>query len=263
MERDKQRVMKALFALLVIATLFGVVGTIQMMRAGSNGEPGATISVTGKGEVSAIPDVATFNFSVVTDAKDASTAQEENAKSINAILGFLKDEGVLDKDIQTSNYSTYPQYEYIQTQIYCVTYPCPQPPGKQELKGYQTRQTVEVTVRNTEHTGTLLSGVGERGATDMSGIRFTIDDEDGLIREARQKAIDEAQEKAHQLAKDLDVRLVRIVSYYENENNYLYRDGYAGIAYSEDSVSVPKAVPEIPTGENIITRTVNITYEIR
>ena len=262
MEHDKKRVMKALFALLVVATLFGVVGTIKVIGAGGDRIAEATISVSGTGEVTAIPDVATFTFSVMEEAKDVATAQTAAAEKTNAILAFLEDEGIEDADIKTTGYNVYPRYDYVQREIQCITYPCVQPGGEQVLRGYQVTQSVTVTVRETDEAGTLLSGVGSRGATNVSGLSFTIDDEDALVREARQKAINDAKEKAERLADDLDVRLVRIVSFNESGGDYYPRYDYA---YAEDAMATKAGgvSPEIPVGENTITRTVHIVYEIR
>ena len=49
-----------------------------------------TISVTGKGEVFATPDIATFNFTVESKETDASMAQTKAAEKVNAIIAYLK-----------------------------------------------------------------------------------------------------------------------------------------------------------------------------
>src|SRR5690606_38170187 len=100
------------------------------------------------------------------------------------------------------------------------------------------------------------------GVTDIYGPNFTVDDETELKREARQKAIEDARAKARQLADDLDVRLVRVVSFSENGGGY-YPMFARGAAMDMAVSSEAKAAPELPTGENTITSYVTITYEIR
>ncbi|HXK39099.1 MAG TPA: SIMPL domain-containing protein, partial [Candidatus Paceibacterota bacterium] len=136
-------------------------------------------------------------------------------------------------------------------------------PGKQVLVGYEVSQTLSVKVRDTKMAGDLLSGVGSRGATEVSGLSFTIDDEDALKAEARDKAIAQAKSKAEVLAKSLGVSLVRVVGFYENEGGMpIYAYGLGGDERMMTS-SAPKASPEIPVGQNKIVSNVSVTYEIR
>ncbi len=215
-----------------------------------------TITVEGEGEVFARPDVATFNFGVTAEAADASAAQEQSALAMNEITSYLTEQGIADGDIKTTNYNLSPRYEYVQRdgQI-CGPGFCP--PGERQLAGYTVNQTIEVKLRDTENAGNVISGVGERGATDISGLRFTIDDESALQAEARANAIADAQEKARQLADDLDVRIVKLRGFWEN-NQPQY--GYGGDGRMMESASV---APDVPTGENTITSRVSVTYEIR
>lgn len=234
---------------------------MELRYIGAGIHPTNVISIEGKGEVISIPDLALFTFSVVERAKTVAEAQEAATKKINAALEYLDDQGVEEKDIKTTGYNVYPQYEW--QDIRCVSYPCPQ--GKNVLIGYEVRQSVEVKVRDTKEAGDLLSGVGERGASEVSGLTFTIDDEEGLKAKAREMAIEDAKKKVELLSKQLGVRVVRVVSFNENAGYplppiYYARDaamGFGGVANES------KSSPEIPSGENTITSFVTVTYEIR
>lgn len=219
-----------------------------------------TISVHGEGEVLAKPDVGSFSFSVRAEGKDAGEAQSKSAESINAIMGFLKESGVEEKDIKNTNYYLSPKYSYEYDMRPCAYGYCP--PSEPKIDGYEVTQTITVKVRDLSKTGTLVSGVGERGATDMSSLEFTIDDSSTLKAQAREKAIADAREKAKVLADNLDVRLGRMVSFWENQDSGypmpLYGMGGAEMAMSKDM-----AIPEMPTGESSTMVTVDITYEIR
>lgn len=216
------------------------------------------ISVSGEGEVFAKPDIATFSFSVYAEGDDATTAQNSSAEAINAITAYLGDQGIEDRDIKTVNYYLSPRYEYLETICnrngYC-------PPGERVLRGYEVNQTIQVKVRDTEKAGELISGVGTLGATDISGLQFTIDDETALMSQAREKAIQDAEEKARQLAADLGVRIVRMTGFYENSGPMPYAYGKGGVMMetAQDSANAPS----VPTGENSIISNVTITYEIR
>lgn len=220
-----------------------------------------TISVTGEGEVFAVPDLATFSVSVEVEKKDVKTAQDEATKKVNDIIGYLKSAGVAEKDIKTASYNVSPQYDWIQSPCDARGY-CPG--GKQNLRGYIVSQMLEVKVRETDAAGEVLAGVGSRGATHVSGLSFTIDDEDALKAQARGDAIKDAEEKAEKLADQLGVTLVRIVGFSENGGGY-----YPPIAYmARDSKAsmggaMQESAPELPVGENKISSNVSITYEIR
>jgi len=219
----------------------------------------ATISITGEGEVTAVPDIGEFNFSVATHGKDATTAQEESATKINAILAYLGENEVEKEDVKTENYNLRPKYRYEQKICEAGQF-CPR---EQVQDGFDVNQTVRVKVRDVDNSGTLIAGVGDLGATNISSLQFTIDDTDVLKEKARELAIAEAKEKAQILANDLGVRLVRIVSYHENSGGQPYPYGMGGDVMMAKAESSFDQAPSLPTGENVIKSTVNITYQVR
>lgn len=260
-------IVKVAAAALAMLALFLLIQSVKALKefryVGSGVAASNTISVSGMGEVFAVPDIATFSVSVQEEAKEVETAQETATNKTNAIIEYLTQEGIEERDIQTQEYSVYPQYDYLQDSTREGIYT----PGRQVLRGYQVSQTISVKVRDTEKAGELLSGVGSRGATNVSGLSFTIDDEDALKAEARQKAIDDAKAKADELAAQLGVNVVRVVGFYEDSGGYLpYAYGKGGVAMdmavrSEAGQAAP--APDLPVGENKIVSNVQITYEIR
>lgn len=216
-----------------------------------------TVSVTGRGEVFAKPDIATFNFSVMVDADNAVSAQEQSAQTINKITSFVREQGVEERDIKTLSYDVSPKYEY--SNVPCTQYYCP--PGDSKLVGYTANQTIEIKVRDTAKAGELISGVGGQGATNVSGLTFKIDDEESLKREAREMAIQDAKENAEKLADDLDVRLVRFMNFWEETGPYPYYGGMGGEMMAADAAY--RTAPALPTGENTISSNVTLVYEIR
>lgn len=250
---------------LALLALFLLAATIYAFKSihyvGSGVSASNTISVDGEGEVFAVPDTATFSVTVQERAKDVATAQSAATKKNNDIIAYLKAQGVEAKDIQTADYNVQPQYEYSNgacTSGYCQ-------PGKQTLVGFEVTQTLSIKVKDTNKAGDLLSGVGSKGASSVSGLSFTIDDKDKLEADARDKAIAKAKQKADALANALGVSIVRIVGFSENANTPY---GYArGAVMAMDAGSSAKAEaapsPELPMGQNKITSNVNITYEIR
>ena len=255
--------MMAATALGVLALFLtvGVVSELKGLRFIGTGVPATnTISVSGQGEVFAVPDLATFSVTIRERAKEVGGAQDTATEKGNDIIAYLKQAGVEEKDIKTADYSVYPQYEWKAEACPVGSY-CPG--GEQILVGFEVSQTLSVKVRDTKKAGDLLSGVGSRGASEVSGLSFTIDEEDTLKAEARGMAIKDAQTKAEALASDLGVRLVRVVGFYENDYGYPvpYAYGMGGdIAVRSEAA---KVAPEIPVGENKIVSSVSVTYEIR
>lgn len=253
-----------LLLVLALAGLIAAFGayTYQTLKTAKYQYMGpTTINVRGEGEVMAKPDIGSFNFSVRAEGVDAAEAQAKSAEAINNILSYLKESGVEDKDVKTSNYNLYPTYDYGEDRVCAWGTYCP--PADPVIDGYEVSQMVTVKVRNLDQSGDLISGVGSRGATDISGLTFTIDDESELQAQAREMAIADAKEKAKELADDLDVRIVRMVSFYEEQN---YPTPYYGYGAAEMSLSrdmAMNAAPQMPTGESEITSAVNITYEIK
>jgi uncharacterized protein YggE len=247
---------------LALFLLIQSVKTLKEYRyVGSGVAASNTITVSGMGEVFAVPDRATFTVTVREEAAEVTTAQDKATEKANAIIAYLKGAGVEEKNIKTVNYNVNPKYEWEQSAS-CSSGYCP--PGKQTLVGFEVWQMIEVKVQDPKKAGELLTGVGGRGASEVSGLSFTIEDEDELKAEAREMAITEAREKAEALADQLGVKVVRVVGFYEDaygSPSPYY--GKGGIAM-DAALSVREATPpELPTGENKIMSNVNVTYEIR
>jgi len=260
---DNQKVQRASVWVLVLLAAFLAGKTLSefsgLRYVGTN--PGQSlISVSGKGEVVAVPDIATFSFSVEKESLLVADAQSEVAKRTNDILAFLKKNGIAEKDIQTQGYNIYPRYEYApktgdEASVYL-------PEGKRYLAAYVVSQSVSVKVRTLSDAGKFLSGIGELGATNISGLSFDFDKRDELVKEARDKAITEARAEAAKLAKSLGVRLVRLVSYGDGGGYPVYY-AKADISTAYGRGGGAASVPEIPVGEDKIISQVSLTYEIK
>lgn len=217
-----------------------------------------TISVTGEGEVMAVPDIGSFSFTVNEGGADAALALEASSKKVNEVIAALKEAGVAEKDIKTESYNLNPKYKY-------ETRPCPMGsycPQEQIEDGFEVSQTVAVKVRDLDKAGSLISLVGSKKVDNISSLSFTIDDDEVLKAEARALAIAQAKAKAVVLAKDLGVTLDEMVSYYEEENfgqPVPYAMGGDMKALSEVA---PSAAPQLPVGENTTRSRVSLTYRI-
>lgn len=207
-----------------------------------------TIDIVGEGKVSAQPTLAEVNLGLYSEGRDIPATQEDNAKKVNAIIAALKGMGIAEADMQTSNYSISPRYEYVD--------------GRQNIIGYSVSQNLSIKVRNLSQVGAVVSRAGELGSNQVNGVNFTIDEPSMIEQAARKEAIDDAEKKALELAKSLGVRLVRVVGFSESTPGtpvpmYAYR------AELDAAQSAPPVAPEIQPGQLDVKATVTVTYEIR
>jgi uncharacterized protein YggE len=264
------KVAKALAILIGILSIFILIKGVQALKEykfiGSGTTATNTIVVSGEGEAFAVPDIAEVRFTASKDAKTMQEAQKSVTDTANKALAYLKEQGIEEKDIKTQNYNAYPKYEWqTRAMMPCLAGQyCPPSDGKNVLVGYTVTETISVKIRDTEKAGTIVTGLGALGVTDISGPDFTVDDDEVIKAEARGEAIANAKDKAEALAKELGVKLVRIVNFSENGNNPypMYSMTSKDMAYGMGGAAVPEAAP-LPMGENKYTSNVTITYEIR
>jgi hypothetical protein len=248
--------------LIIMVIIFAIKEIKSIGYVGVNPNNTNTISVDGTGDAFAVPDVATFTFTVTENAKTVTLAQAQATARINSAMASVKAAGVADKDIQTTSYDINPHYDY--TSSACVYVPsgtsvCP--PGKSVLTGYDVSESIQVKVRDLTKAGDIFTSIGSLGVQNIGGLSFSVDSPDAVQSEARAKAIDNAKSKAGVLANSLGVSLVRIISFTENNNVP------GPIVYNTMSMAVPSAkvvsAPDISAGQQKVTDTVTITYEIK
>ncbi len=208
-----------------------------------------TFSVNGTGKITASPDIAVADIAINVEAATSVAAQDEANKKSKTVVQYLENAGIKTTDIKTSGYSIYPQYDYSA--------------GRTRIRGYQVMQSLTVKIRDLDKTNTIIDGVVDAGANQVSSVRFEIDDLDQLKAEAREEAIAEAQAKADELADQLDIKIGGIVSFYESNDQYPPMYGY-GMGGGADMVKVQSnPAPELPAGQNEVMVSVTITYQIQ
>ena len=202
-----KRFMDLLTIVVLIGVVIGVIGFFANLGNRSNtattpaNQQGLT--VTGEGMAYVTPDVAKIDFGVSTEAKNLADSQKANSEAIAKIKDALQAYNIEAKDIKTLYYTINPEYNYINNRA-------------PVLRGYTTRHTVRVTVRKLEDSDSVVQTLGTAGATEISQVQFTIDDPSDVQKEAREKAIDAAKEKAKQLANLSGAKLGRIISINES-----------------------------------------------
>ncbi|MGQ0486382.1 MAG: SIMPL domain-containing protein [Hyphomicrobiales bacterium] len=166
--------------------------------------PPRTISLTGHGEVKLAPDMALVAIGTVNQAATAAAALAANNASMAAVMAELKAAGIVEKDMQTSNFLVQPRYDYGNST---------QPP---RLVGYEVSNTLTVAVRNLDALGALLDRSVASGSNRIDGISFQFADPDAALDEARKRAAADAVRKARLYAAALSVNLGPILSVSES-----------------------------------------------
>lgn len=240
-------------ALVVLALFLGVKAIDAFGEIGRPDTPAMnTITVTGEGSASATPDIAKFTFGVTETAPVIADAQAKAKEKTDGALAALKELGVEEDDVKTTSSSISPEYDYGQPCYPGMT--CPGS-GTPKIVGYQVSYTIEVTLRDIAKAGEVLSKLGALGVQNVYGPEFTLDDPEKVKAEARAEAIEKAQTDAKELAKDLGVRLGKVVSYYDNQ-------GY-GPYYGMEYDGMKAGGPNLPPGVSEYNASISITYEIR
>lgn len=246
--------------LVSVLLIIGIVAGFMYLSGSSPDEYANTISVSGETEVVAVPDVATFTFSVTETAETVDAAQSQASRDANAALAVLKKMDVEEEDIKTTSYNVHPKYEWLPQEDCLDKRHCP---NERVLIGYEVSQTVRVKVRETENAGKILAGIGNKGVDSVSGLNFEVDDMEELREDARAQAIRDAKAKAKKLSRELGVSLGKIVSYTDGGNDYYPEPMYGRAMMMDVAVSEKAIAPQLPVGEETSTVRVNITYELK
>ena len=118
-----------------------------------------TITVSASGKVTAVPDMAMITFSITTEGKDVKTAQDKNSQDANKVVEKLKELGVEEKSIKTSNYNIYTQYDY-------------DAQAGNRISGYTVDTTMTVSDIKIEDAGNVISQCVDAGINSMNNISY-------------------------------------------------------------------------------------------
>jgi uncharacterized protein YggE len=163
---------------------------------------------------------------------------------MNSLIESIKALGVAAADLQTSNYSVYEDKSWNPET------------GAYTSNGWVVSQQITVKVRDTAKISTVLDVAGRGGATNIYGPNFTIDDPSNLKDEARMAALADAQARAEVIAKNLGVKLDKVVGYSEWSDSGMY---YAERSFIGDGAG---GTPTIEPGSTDVTVNVTVTYKL-
>ncbi len=231
-----------------------------------------SFSVSGEGRANAVPDIAEFNFQVITEGgTDIANLQAKNTETMNKAIDFVKTQGISDQDIKTQSYNVSPRYQTADCRVLPtpllmsvpdagVSAPvslnknCPPP----SIVGYTISQTVGVKIRDFQKIGGLMSGIVKNGANEVGALSFAVDDPTKAQDKARDEAIAKAQAKAEAIAKAGGFKIGRLLGIQEGSQYPMYNTAVM-TGFSAKSES---AAPNIQPGSQEINVSVSLQYEI-
>src|SRR5713226_4740200 len=126
--------------------------------------PQPVIVTTGEGIVKKAPDRAWVTIAAETRAKTAAEAQLLNIEVMTVVLDKIKAAGIPADAIQTTGYNLQPEFDYAN--------------GRQSLRGYASRNQVQVRVDTLAKTGDVIAAAVGNGATNVSSVRLDLKDRD-------------------------------------------------------------------------------------
>ena len=204
------------------------------------------VVVTGESVVKRSPDRAFVSFAAESRARTSREAQRSNAEAMTAVLAKLKSAGLGGDAIQTTGYDIQPEFDYAN--------------GKQTLRDYVARNSIEARVDDLPKLGEILDIAVGAGATSVAGVRFDLKDRSGAEREALQRAVEDARARATAAATGAGLKVDRIVRIEEQRGNVMPppRPMLAMRAENQAAAATP-----VVAGELEIRASVTLTAAIR
>lgn len=182
-------------ALVLSAILCTSLGSARAQAPAPGGQGPRTVRVMGLGEVKAHPDEAFIELAVEAVAPSAKAAGEENARRMEKVLAALVASGLARKELETRNYSVYPEYTPAE--------------GAQRprLRGYRSNNTLTIHLKDLSKVGPTLDRALAAGANRVDGVRFGLSQAEGAQAEALKRAVARARASAQVMAAALGVKL--------------------------------------------------------
>lgn len=213
-------------------------------------KPVTTLNLAETSEIKSAPDVAYITFGVQTEAKTADEALRANAQSANAVFAALKQQGIAEKNIQTSNLNLHPVYNYPSNSSGDST---------PVLRGYQVSNQVSVRVDNVARLGPVIDAVVKSGVNQINSVSFGLSDPSTAEDQARREATKTLQARAELYAQSLGLKVKRIVVLSETAAFA----APAPIAYRKAALQAASAdATPIAGGEVSTSITLNAVFEL-
>jgi hypothetical protein len=235
-----------LFTALLAIVLAATTAAAQTPAPAAPAE-GPVVVTTGEGIVKLPPDRVWVSIAAESRARSPRDAQRANADAMAAVLAKLKGAGLPADAIRTSGYDLQPEFDYAN--------------GKQTLRGYVARNTVEVRVDAIDRAGEILDLAVGSGATSISGIRFDLKDRAAADREALRRAVADARTRAEAAAAGANLRVDRVLRIEEQRS--IVEPPRPMMMMRQSAGAAESGQPPISPGELEVRASVTMTMSLR
>ncbi|HEX6975166.1 MAG TPA: SIMPL domain-containing protein [Vicinamibacterales bacterium] len=155
------------------------------------------VVTAGEAVVKRAPDRAWVTVSAESRAKAPREAQRANAEAMTAVTSKLKAAGLAADAIRTIGYDVQPEFDFNN--------------GRQTLRGYVARNTIEVRIDDLNRVGEVVDIAVGSGATSVGGVRFDLKDRETAEREALRMAVADAKARAEAAAAGAGARIDAVI----------------------------------------------------
>lgn len=194
-----------------------------------------TVTTTGHGVVTVVPDEASVSAGVHTQAATAAAALAENAKLMSSVIEALKAAG--GSDLQTQQVSLYPQTN-----------------DQSQVIAYVADNSVSSKTK-IARAGALIDAAVGAGANTVSGPSLDVSDRDARYRDALGKAVEDARAKAAALARAGGFGVGQVSSVTEQAAS-------APVPVYEAAAAAKSDATPIEPGTQDVTADVTVTFRI-
>ncbi|MDV6328723.1 SIMPL domain-containing protein [Idiomarina sp. Sol25] len=185
-----------------------------------------TLSISGSGSVSAIPDQMSLTFWIEERGNKLSSQKSMVDDTTSRLINDLNDKGVEDKDIRSYQLQIYPRYEQNDD-------------GKREQDGFVVKREVQITLLEPENYDKIIDLALARGVTRVGQVQFEISDQQGLYQKALVNAYEQAKNKAERLATAAGLKLTGTLSIAERSMSRPMVMQMAEMSSRSNKVSLP------------------------
>lgn len=210
-----------------------------------------TVTVTASETVKVTPDMARIVYEITTEDADAVKCQQKNSETLDAVIAYLKEQGVAENSIKTSDFSLSPKYDWSG--------------NRQRLIGYEMDTRLEVSDVAIDMVGKFLSGAVNAGANRIWDVTYYASGYDEAYAQALELAMEMAKEKAETLAHAGGCQVTDVLSVEEHGDyqagRYVDSDISRNVkvaAMAEDSV----AEVSVMAGEMEVGADITVVYRL-
>ncbi len=228
-----------------------VVGELRSPSVQYTANQQVGIWVTGRGEVTAAPDLVTLSVGVEARATTVQAARVQAAEVMDLMLQALEGRGIQGPDIQTQFFNISPEYVWNDRD------------RRQELVGYIVFNQTSVKIRDIDAAGLVIDEVAEAGGdlVRINSVRFGIEDTQALHSQARENAVADLMAKAQQFADLTNVTLGKLVFLSETGGSVPRVQNFDERAFAK-AAAAPIAPTSISGGELTVSITVQGVFSI-